>query len=64
VMDNLFLIALTQVEPALSRNIEMMKIRPLIYFEFPLASGRRGAILLDKGVSGQQVFDAALNSWQ
>ena len=64
VVDNLFLIALSNVEPALSRNIEMMKTRPLAYLEFPLANGKRGAVLLDKGISGQQAFDAAFTGWQ
>jgi cytoskeletal protein RodZ len=63
VVDNLFLIALSQVEPALSRNIEMMKSRPYVYFEFPMSNGKRAAILMDKGISGQQVFDTAFNSW-
>jgi hypothetical protein len=63
VVDNLFLIALTQVEPALTRNVEMMKSRPYVYFEFPMSTGKRAAILMDKGISGQQVFDTAFNSW-
>jgi hypothetical protein len=64
VVDNLFLIALSLAEPSRSRNEDMLKTRPLLYFEFPAANGKRGAVLLDKGISGQQAFDAAFASWQ
>jgi hypothetical protein len=64
VMENVFLVALAQLEPSQSRNIEMMKARPLIYMEFQLVGGRRGAMVLEKGVSGQQVFDDAFRNWQ
>jgi hypothetical protein len=64
VMENVFLVALAQVEPALSRNVEMMRTRPLLYLEFVTVSGRRGAMVMEKGVSGQQAFDEAFRSWQ
>jgi hypothetical protein len=64
VMENVFLVALAQLEPQQSRNIEMMRARPLIYMEFQLVGGRRGAMVLEKGVSGQQVFDDAFRNWQ
>ncbi len=64
VMENVFLVALAQVEPAYSRNVEMMKARPLLYLEFQTASGRRGGMVMEKGVSGQQAFDEAFRSWQ
>jgi hypothetical protein len=64
VVENLFLVALAQVEPARSRNEETMKARPFIYVEFQTSAGRRGAMLLEKGVSGQQAFDDAFRNWQ
>jgi hypothetical protein len=64
VMENVFLIALSKVEPALSRNIEMMLSRPILYFEFQFVGGRRGAMIIDKGISGQQAFDDAFRNWQ
>ncbi len=64
VMENVFLVALAQIEPSQSRNIEMMRARPLIYMEFQLVGGRRGAMVLEKGVSGQQVFEDAFRNWQ
>ncbi len=64
VMENVFLVALAQIEPAQSRNIEMMRSRPLIYMEFQLVGGRRGAVILEKGISGQQVFEDAFRVWQ
>ncbi|MGL5117259.1 MAG: hypothetical protein ACRC7G_07690 [Beijerinckiaceae bacterium] len=64
VMENVFLIALTLAEPALTRNTEMIRRRPLVYIEFSTTSGRRGAMVLDKGVSGQQAFEDAFRAWQ
>jgi hypothetical protein len=64
VMENVFLVALTQVEPAASRNVDMLKSRPLLYVEFVATNGRRGGMVIEKGVSGQQAFDEAFRSWQ
>jgi hypothetical protein len=64
VMENVFLVALSRTEPVQARNIEMMKTRPYIYLEFQAVGGRRGAMLLEKGVSGQQAFDDAFRNWQ
>jgi hypothetical protein len=64
VMENVFLIALTQAEPALTRNTEMLRAKPFVYIEFATTSGRRGAMILEKGVSGQQVFEDAFRAWQ
>ncbi len=64
IVENLFLIALAQSEPALSRNIDMLRTRPLVYFEFQATGGRRAAIIMEKGIGGQQVFDDAFRSWQ
>ncbi len=64
VMQDLFLVALAQIEPAQSRNVEMMRTRPLIYLEFQAVGGRRGAMIIEKGVSGQQVFEDAFRAWQ
>jgi hypothetical protein len=64
VVENVFLLALAQIEPALSRNVEMLKNRPLLYLEFQNAAGRRGLMVFEKGVSGQQAFEDAFRSWQ
>jgi hypothetical protein len=64
VVENLFLLALSQAEPALSRNMEMMRARPIMYVEFQSAAGRRGALVIEKGISGQQAFDEAFRAWQ
>ena len=64
VMENVFLIALSQIEPSLTRNVEMMLSRPILYFEFQFVGGRRGAMIIDKGISGQQAFEDAFRNWQ
>jgi hypothetical protein len=63
VVANLFLIALSQVEQTRQVNEQMMQSRPLIYMEFALADGKRGAILFEKGVSGEQLFAEAFRRW-
>jgi hypothetical protein len=63
VVANLFLIALSQVEQTRQLNEQMMRTRPLIYTEFVLADGKRGAILFEKGVSGEQLFAEAFRRW-
>lgn len=64
VTENLFLLALAQFEPATSRNIEMMRTRPIVFLEFQGAANRRAAMVIEKGVSGQQAFDEAFRNWQ
>jgi hypothetical protein len=64
VFENVFLLALTQIEPVLSRNVEMLRTRPLLYLEFQSSAGRRGLMVFEKGVSGQQAFDDAFRNWQ
>jgi hypothetical protein len=64
VVENLFLLALAQVEPALSRNMEMLRTRPILYVEFQSAGNRRAAMVIEKGISGQQVFEEAFRAWQ
>jgi hypothetical protein len=64
VVENVFLLALAQVEPAFSRNMEMIRSRPLLYLEFQNTTGRRGLMVIEKGVSGQQAFDEAFRNWQ
>lgn len=63
VVANLFLIALSQVEQTRQLNEQMMRTRPLVYIEFALSDGKRGAILFEKGVSGEQLFADAFRRW-
>jgi hypothetical protein len=44
--------------------MEMIRSRPLLYLEFQNTSGRRGLMVIEKGVSGQQAFDEAFRNWQ
>jgi hypothetical protein len=63
VMENVFLIALAAADQLAERNLEMLRQRPWIYMEAQLVSGRRIAMVFEKGVSGQQVFEDALRTW-
>ncbi len=64
VVENLFLIALAQAEPALSGNVEMLRTRPLIYFEVP--DHGRASCGRDHGEGCQRPagFRRRFRSWQ
>ncbi len=62
--ENLFVAALSNVPVELQRNLELMQDRPWIDIPLRFASGRRGIITFEKGVSGSQTLGDALNRWR
>ena len=62
--ENLFLIGLSNSEAVRSRNAAMLSGRDWIFFELRFASGRRGALLFEKGSAGRQVFEDAFQRWK
>ncbi len=64
VAENYFLIGLTNAEPIRTRNIQLMRDRDWFYLELQFSSGRRGAIILERGEVGKRAFAEALDSWQ
>ncbi len=64
VSENFFLIGLTNAEPIRSRNLQLLRERDWFYLEIQMSSGRRGALLLERGDVGKRVFAEALDSWQ
>lgn len=62
--DNLFVAALSNVPVEIDRNIELMQTRSWIDIPLRFASGRRGIITFEKGVSGSQTLDDAFGRWR
>lgn len=64
VQDNVFMIGLDKTEAALKRNLDLLRSQKWMVFEFRLANGRRGAILVEKGASGEKAIGDALTDWK
>jgi hypothetical protein len=64
IQENVFMIGLDKGEAAVARNLDLMRSQKWMVFEFRLVNGRRGAILIEKGPSGEQAINDALASWK
>ncbi len=62
--ENLFVSALSRVPVELERNLELLRTRNWIDIPIRFASGRRGIIAFEKGVSGDQRIAEGLRAWQ
>lgn len=62
--DNLFVAALSNVPVEVERNIELILNRSWIDVPVRFASGRRGIITFEKGVSGSQTLADAFGRWR
>lgn len=62
--DNLFVAALSNVPVEIDRNVELMQTRSWIDIPLRFASGRRGIITFEKGVSGSQTLADAFGRWR
>lgn len=64
VQDNVFMIGLDKTEAALKRNLDLLRSQKWMVFEFRLVNGRRGAILVEKGITGEKAIGDALADWK
>ena len=62
--DNLFVAALSNVPVEVERNIDLILSRAWIDVPVRFASGRRGIITFEKGVSGSQTLADAFGRWR
>ncbi|RDJ28321.1 hypothetical protein DWE98_07015 [Bosea caraganae] len=62
--ENLFVAALSNVPVEIERNLELMQTRAWIDIPVRFASGRRGIITFEKGVSGNQTLADAFSRWR
>jgi hypothetical protein len=63
-IDNTFLIALLNTEPFQATNIELLKKSGWLFFEIRFADGKRGEIVFEKGVAGENAFREAFLAWK
>lgn len=64
IATNLFLIGLDNNELAISKNLEALRDQKWFAFQFQLVSGKIGAVLIEKGPTGERVFREALDAWK
>ncbi|MDU0341509.1 histidine kinase [Bosea rubneri] len=62
--ENLFVAALSNVQIESDRNLDLLQSRSWIDLPVRFASGRRGIITFEKGVSGNQTIADALARWR
>lgn len=63
ITDDFFMIALNDFDEAVETNVSLMRERNWIDIPLAYSNGRRALITLEKGASGTQVFERALNAW-
>ena len=63
VATNLFLIGLDNNEGAIQKNLEALKTQKWFAFQFQLESNKLGAVLIEKGPTGDRIFGDAIALW-
>ncbi len=63
-IDNTFLIALLNTEPFQSTNIEVLKKTGWFFFEVRFTDGKRGELVFEKGMAGENAFNEAFLAWK
>ena len=61
---NLFLVGLDNNDAAIAKNLEALRDQKWFAFQFQLESGKIGAVLIEKGPTGDRVFREALDAWK
>jgi hypothetical protein len=64
VQDNVFMFGLEPDERTRTRNLDLLRTQKWMVFEIRLASGRRGAVLVEKGANGDKAVSDALAAWK
>lgn len=64
IADNLFMVGLDKSDYAKTRNIELLRNLKWMVFEIRLANGKRGAMLIEKGSTGDRAVADALAQWK
>jgi hypothetical protein len=64
IQDNVFLIGLDPAAQAVERNLELLRTQRWLVFEVRLTNGQRGALLIEKGSSGDKAVAEALAAWK
>lgn len=64
IQTNVFMIGLDKAEANVTRNLDLLQSQKWMVFEFRLQNGRRGAALVEKGLSGDKAIAEALRDWR
>jgi hypothetical protein len=62
--ENLFVSALSRVPVEVERNLDLIRTRNWIDIPVRFASGKRGIIAFEKGLSGDQRIAEGLAAWR
>ncbi len=62
-VDNTFLIALVNVEPFQTTNIDLLKKPGWLFFELRYSDNKRGEFVFEKGTAGERAFTEAFAAW-
>ncbi len=62
--DNFFLIALNDVESAVSANTQLLSREKWMDIPMAYSTGRRALVTLEKGLPGEKVFSEVLKAWE
>jgi hypothetical protein len=60
---NIFLIGLDSNETAMAKNLEALRDQKWLAFQFQLTNDKLGAVLIEKGPTGDRVFREAMDTW-
>lgn len=64
ITDDFFMVALNDYPEAVETNLELMREREWIDIPIVYANGRRALITLEKGSTGIEAFNEAINLWE
>lgn len=63
IADNFFIVALNDARTAVDMNLSLMRTQQWLDIPIMYRNGRRALISVEKGASGDKVFDQVLKSW-
>jgi hypothetical protein len=61
--DNFALLALSKVPAAAETNLEAIRKAPWFYIDVVFTNGKRGALIFEKGETGNKVFEQVFAAW-
>ncbi|MBV9739979.1 MAG: hypothetical protein JOZ30_10090 [Hyphomicrobiales bacterium] len=61
---NLFIMALSAADADVAKNFDLLTRREWVEVQFRLADQRRGAVVFDKGISGNRALLTAIDAWK
>lgn len=64
VGSNLFLVGLDANDAAIAKNLEALRDQKWFAFQFQLDSDKLGAVLIEKGATGERIFAEGLEAWK